>query len=100
LISALDGVRFEIPDGVEHGARLDVGLGQLRRHKVGPDALAQVASFPDVDDAVEPIAHQVHTGLVRHLVHLLRQVRFLCFSHAIYFCPEMTNQQKLQGAAI
>ena len=79
---ALHGVRFEIPNGLEHGARLDVGLRQFRRHEVGAHALAQVARFPDVDDAVEPIAHQVHARLVRNFVHFLRQVWFLFFRHS------------------
>ena len=42
---AADGVRFEIPDRVEHGARLQIGLRQFRRQKIGADAFSQIARF-------------------------------------------------------
>jgi len=77
-------VRFKIPCRVEHGARFQICLGQFRGQKIRAHALAQVARFADVNYAVEPVAHQVHTRLVWHLVHFLLQIRFLFFrcSHA------------------
>ena len=71
---ARHGVRFEIPDRLEQGARLEVGHRHPRGHEIGADPFAQVARFADVDDAAEPVAHQVHARLVRHLVHFLVQI--------------------------
>ena len=76
---AADRVRFKIPCRVEHGARFQIGLGQFRRQEIRAHPFAQVARFADVNHAVEPVAHQVHTRLVRHLVHLLLQIRLLSF---------------------
>ncbi|MEY2505447.1 MAG: hypothetical protein QOG27_1727, partial [Verrucomicrobiota bacterium] len=48
---------------------------------------AQISRFPHVNDAVEAIAHQVHTRLVRHLVHLLCQIWSFLFCHRMRTVP-------------
>ena len=77
---ALDRVGLEIPDCIEQGPRLDIGLRDFRRHEIRADALPQIARFANVDDATKPIAHQVDARLVRHFVHLFGQIWFFVFS--------------------
>src|SRR5215831_7158703 len=54
---AADGMRFKIPCRIQHGARFQIGLRQFRGQEIRAYAFAQVASFADVNDAVESIAH-------------------------------------------
>ena len=74
---AAHSVGFKIPNRIEHGARLQVGLRHFRWQKIRADTFAQVARFADVNHPIKPITHQVHTGLMRHFVHFLLQIRFL-----------------------
>src|SRR3954471_14423062 len=87
---AADRVRLKIPCRIEQGACFQIGLGQFRRQKIRAHALTQVACFADVNHAVEPIAHQVHTGLVRHLVHFLLKISLLSLRrrHSAVKLPE------------
>src|SRR5690606_41726356 len=58
-------VDVEIPDAVDQGAGLVVALA--RAGEVIGEPAAQVAGLADVDDAVEPVAHDVDAGRVRHV---------------------------------
>ena len=71
------GMRFEIPNRIKHGARLQIGLRHFRWQEVGADAFVQIARFADVNHPIKPIAHQIHTGFVGHFVHPPLQIR-LC----------------------
>ena len=70
-------MRLKIPRRVQHGARLQIGLSQFGRQEIRTYSFAQVTRLAHVNDAVKPVAHQVHTGFVRHFVHFLLQVRLL-----------------------
>ena len=71
---ARHGVRLEIPDRLEQRARFEIGHRHLRGHEIGADPFAQIARLAHVNDAAEPVPHQVDAGLVRHFVHFLVQV--------------------------
>jgi len=83
-------VRFKIPCSIQHGTRFQIGLCHFGRNKVRAHPFTQVARFADVNHAVEPVAHQVHTRLVWHLMHFLLQIGFLFLrgSHASANLPE------------
>jgi len=74
---AAHGVRLEIPNGIEHGTGLQVGLRHFRWQKIGAHAFAQVPRFADINNPIKAIAHQVDTGFMRHFVHSFLQIRFL-----------------------
>ena len=71
---ALDGVRLEVPDALDQRARLHVGRLAARGHEITAQPLAQALGLADVDDAVEPVAHQVHAGPVGHVAQLALEV--------------------------
>ncbi len=70
----LDDMVLEIPDALDERAGLDVGRAAARGHEITADALAQILGLADVDDAVEPVAHQVDAGFVRHVAQFLVEV--------------------------
>src|SRR5207253_5088045 len=66
---------------LEHRACFQISLRQRRWQKIRADALPGIPRFADINHAVETVAHQVHTRLVRHFVHLLLEVRFFFGYH-------------------
>ena len=71
---ALDGVRLEVPDALDQRTGLHVGRLSARGHEVTAQPLAQAFGLADVDDAVEPVTHQVHAGPMGHVAQLALEV--------------------------
>ena len=50
-------VPLKIPNAFEERAGFDVGAHGAAGHKILADAFTEIASFPDINDAIEAIAH-------------------------------------------
>jgi len=61
---AAGDVPLEIPDAIEEGAGFEIGAHLAGGGEVLADALAEVAGFADVDDAIEAVPHEVDARLV------------------------------------
>ena len=67
----------EIPHRVEQRPRLQIRQPRSRRREILRQPLAQIPRFAHVDDAVQAVAHQINTRLVRHLMEARPQIRSL-----------------------
>lgn len=76
-----DEVEIEVPDGVDESACFAVGEFGAGGGEVVGEAFAEVAGFADVDDAIEAVAHDVDTRLVRDVVETGTEVGFFTGEH-------------------
>ena len=66
---------------VDHRA-VGAGFGAGGGEVVG-EAFAEVAGFADVNDAIEAVAHDINTRLVRDVVETGAEVGFFTGDHAL-----------------
>lgn len=71
---AADDVIIKIVNAIDERAKFEVPTHLAGRLEIGADAFAEVASFADVDDGAEAIAHQVDAGLMREVAKLFLDV--------------------------
>ena len=76
-----DEVEVEVPDAVDESACFAVGEFGAGGGEVVGEAFAEVAGFADVDDAIEAVAHDVDTRLVRDVVETGTEVGFFTGEH-------------------
>ena len=72
---AADDVVFEVPHAIDQGACFQVCGEFARWHEITAHSLAEVLRFADIDDMVQPVAHHIHAGLVRHVAENFLKIR-------------------------
>ena len=72
---AADDVVFEVPHTIDQGACFQVCREFARGHEVAAHSLAEVLRFANIDDMVQPVAHHIHAGLVRHVAENFLKIR-------------------------
>ena len=72
---AADDVVFEVPHAIDQGACFQVCREFARGHEVAAHTLAEVLRFANIDDMVQPVAHDIHAGLVRHVAENFLKIR-------------------------